>query len=182
MERLIFWRQNNRDNIINPTHRRCVQNYIEIDLKIKEIEDANQEIEDAERRTLIRSSFDIASSIFNRIIMPHKAYCLTRRSEIDAMFEEYKDMISYGDDDKMTGWERVKRMWKGALYETSSEFDILMNVFIASILGGFVWGATVGNIDEVRKFKKRHNEMVFEGEFLAKRKYMDLMMVINQDN
>ena len=174
MERFLFWRQNNLDNAEDDNQQYCVQNNQGFGLKVCK----NQTNSDAERKTLIKSSFGVASSIFNHLLMPHRAYCLSRPSDINAMFEEYKDMITYREEDaKMTGWQRVKRMWQGALYETSSEIDILTNVFIASILGGFVWGSTAGTVDEIRKFKKRHNEMVFEGEYLAKRKYMDLMMV-----
>lgn len=95
------------------------------------------------------------------------------------MYEEYKDTIGpkFEEDANETGMDRVKKMWLGGLYGTSSEFEIVYHVFLGSVLIGYLWGSTVGNVDEVRKFKKRHNEMVFEGEYLAKRKYTDLMMV-----
>lgn len=112
--------------------------------------------------------------------MPHKAYCLTPRRDIKEMYEEYKDMIgpeSIEEDENMTGWDRLKLMWMGSLYATSSEIEMVGNVFLGSIMVGFFWGATVGNVDDIRKFKKRHNEMVFEGEYLAKRKLIDTVMV-----
>lgn len=134
----------------------------------------------SERRSFVVSKVRPVYECLRSIILPTRVHCaMTPEWEVREMYQEYKEMIGpEGEEDpNETGMDRVKRMWVGGLYGTSTEFEIVYHVLLGSLFIGYLWGSTLGNVHEIRKFKKRHNEMVFEGEYLAKRKYIDLMMV-----
>lgn len=85
----------------------------------------------------IRTGLRFASKLFHQLFGIHKVYCRVPKSEIDKMFKEYEDDIKGVKPDtyeETDGWTRVKQMWKGALYESGTEADMITNVFLSKYI------------------------------------------------
>lgn len=94
----------------------------------------------------------------------------------EEMMEEYKEIFDYDSMGK-TGWERVKKMYKGMYNINNPEANILQEVAIFGGVVGFMWGSVFKTTDYMQDFIRKHNDMVYEGEYHAKRTFIDNMVV-----
>lgn len=92
------------------------------------------------------------------------------------LYERYKHTFEFSPENE-TGADRVREYYRGMLNGYTGESSFVMETFGIGCVIGFVYGVTIDSRLIVQNFIRQHNEMTFEGEYLAKRKLHDYVFI-----